>query len=183
MDNLDKFISANAGLFDDSEPNEGHFKRFREKLNQESGVSGFRFKRSMMLKVAAVILVFITATVLIFDLGMKRFNKTLEANNAGKGLTNEIKDAMFYYDGLTMNRLGEFNKLACCGEEKVRLNSMATSELNDLDKNINELKQALELNPDNERLQAALIQNQQMKNQVLDNMIKQMKKIKSGSGE
>jgi hypothetical protein len=33
-------------------------------------------------------------------------------------------------------------------------------------------------NPDNEKVQAALIQNQQMKNRVLDNMIDQMKKTK-----
>jgi hypothetical protein len=55
---------------------------------------------------------------------------------------------------------------------------LVSSELTDLDANIAELKQALQKNPDNERLQAALIQNQQMKNQVLDNMINQMKKTK-----
>ena len=129
-----------------------------------------------MLKIAAVILVLITGTVLVFDLGVKRLSNNIEMYYAGTGLTNEIRDAMNYYDGLTMNRLGEFNKLACCGEEKVHLNSMASSELNDLDANIVELKQTLRKNPDNERLQAALIQNQQMKSQVLENMINQMRK-------
>jgi hypothetical protein len=178
MDKLDKFISENAGLFNDSEPDPGHFNRFSEKLDQETGIEPFRIKRNLMLKIAAVIIVLITATVLVFDLGMNRFSKSIMVNNTGTGLNNEMQNAMFYYDGLTTNRLGEFNKLACCGEEQIHLNSMVSSELNDLDGNIAELKQALLKNPDNERLQAALIQNQQMKGQVIDNMINQMKKTK-----
>jgi hypothetical protein len=178
MEKLDKFIRENAGAFNDSEPDQGHFGRFTEKLNLESGVNPIRINRSLMLKIAAVILLFITATVLIFDLGMKRLSKSVEMVNAGTGLTNEMQDAMFYYDGQTSSRLGEFNKLACCGEEKVHLNTMVSSELSSLDENIAELKQSLTQNPDNERLQAALIRNQQMKNEVLDNMISQMKKTK-----
>jgi hypothetical protein len=178
MDKLDKFIRENAGLFDDSEPDHGHFGRFSEKLDQDSRITAFRINRSLMLKIAAGILVLITATVLIFDIGMKRLSKSVEMVNTGTGLTNEMQDAMFYYDGETSSRLGEFNKLACCGEEKVNLNSMVSSELNSLDGNIAELKHALKQNPDNERLQAALIRNQQMKNEVLDNMINQMKKTK-----
>jgi hypothetical protein len=178
MDKLDKFIIENAGFFNDSEPEHGHFKRFGEKLDQDSGVDKFRINRSLMLKIAAAILILITATVLVFDLGLKRISKSFEKYNAGTVLTSEMQDAMSYYDGLTKNRLGEFNKLACCGEEQVHLNSLVSSELTDLDANIAELKQALQKNPDNERLQAALIQNQQMKNQVLDNMINQMKKTK-----
>jgi hypothetical protein len=176
MDKLDKFISENAGFFNDSEPDHGHFKRFSEKLDQESGVNTFRIKKNMMLRIAAVILILITATVLLFDLGMKRFSKSFEMYNAGTGLNNEMENAMNYYDGQTMNRLGEFNKLACCGKEKVHLNALVSTGLNDLDANIAELKQELIKNPDNEKLQAALIQNQQMKGQVLDNMINQMKK-------
>ena len=178
MDKLDKFISENARLFDDSEPDKGHFERFTERLDRETVVTPFRINRGLMLRIAAVILVLITATVLVFDMGMKRLSKSFEMVNTGTGLTNEMQDAMFYYDGQTSDRLGEFNKLACCGEEKVHLNSMVSSELNSLDASIAELKQALRDNPDNERLQAALIRNQQMKNQVLDNMISQMKKIR-----
>jgi hypothetical protein len=183
MDKLDKFISENAGLFNDAEPDHGHFKRFSEKLDQETGFEPFRIKRNLMLKIAAVIIILITATVLVFDLGMKRFSNSVMVNNAGTGLNNELQNAMLYYDGLTTSRLGEFNKLACCGEEQIHLNSMVSSGLNDLDGNIAELKQALLENPDNERLQAALIQNQQMKGQVIDNMISQMKKTKLVSGE
>ena len=178
MDKLEKFISENAGLFNDSEPDEGHFSRFSEKLERESGAGSLRINRNLMLKIAAGLLILITATVLVFDLGVKRISKTIGNYSAEGVLTNEIRDAMIYYDGQTKTRLGEFNKLACCGEEKVRLNSMASAELDNLDANITELKQALKQDPENERVQAALIQNQQMKNQVLDNMINQLKKTK-----
>jgi hypothetical protein len=178
MDKLDKFITGNAELFDDSEPDQGHFERFSEKLEQESGLVMVRSGRNLMLKIAAVIIVLITATVLLFDLGVKRFSKSIETYNAQTGLSDEMQNAMSYYDGLTLNRLGEFKKLACCGKEKTQLNSLVSAELNALDANIAELKLALAGNPDNERVQAALIQNQQMKNHVLDNMISQMKKTK-----
>jgi hypothetical protein len=39
MDKLDKFIRENAGLFDDSEPDKGHFERFSKKL-EHSGSTG-----------------------------------------------------------------------------------------------------------------------------------------------
>ena len=178
MDKLDKFISENVGLFNDSEPDPGHFKRFRAKLDQDSSKGTFRIHSNMMLRIAAVILILITATVFVFDFATKRLSNAIETNSAGTGMTNEIQDAMAYYDGQTKNRLIEFNKLACCGEEKVHLNSMVSGELNTLDVNIAELKQTLRENPDNERIQAALIQNQQMKGQILDNMINQMKKTK-----
>jgi len=178
MDKLDKFIMENAGAFNDSEPDQGHFERFTKKIDQESGDNPFRINRNLMLKIAAVILVLITATVLVFDMGLKRFSKSIEMVNAGTVLNNEMQNAMTYYDGLTKGRLGEFNRLACCGEEQVHLNSMVSSKLNDLDANIAELKQALIVNPGTEKIQAALIQNQQMKGQVLDNMISQMKKTR-----
>ena len=183
MDKLDKFIRENAGLFNDAEPDPGHLKRFRAKLDQGSGKGTIRIRTNIMLRVAAVILILITATVFVFDFATKRLGTAIEPNNRGTVLTNEIRDAMKYYDGQTKTRLIEFNKLACCGEEKVHLNSLVSGELNTLDASISELKQALKANPDNERIQDALIQNQQMKGQVLDNMINQMKKTKVVSSE
>jgi Skp family chaperone for outer membrane proteins len=181
MDKLEKFITENAEHFNDSEPEVGHFERFKEKLGRETGKSTFRFRRSMMLKVAAVILVLVTATVLVFDFAADRISKTINAQDAAGTMSREMEDAMNYYDGQTLTRLGEFNRLACCGDEQVRLNEIAARELNNLDVNIEELKQALQADPQNERIQAALIRNQQMKGEVLDNMIRQMKKMKGGN--
>ena len=47
MDKLDKFISENARLFDDSEPDKGHFKRFTERLDRETVVTPFRINRGL----------------------------------------------------------------------------------------------------------------------------------------
>jgi hypothetical protein len=178
MDKLEKFIIENANLFNDSEPEPGHLKRFGDKLDRESGMANFRIRNNVMLKVAAAILILITSTVFVFDFLTNRISNAVEIRSSATGLTDEIQNAMKYYDGQTKTRLGEFNKLACCGEEKNRLNSMAASELNTLDANIAELQQALKIDPDNERIQAALIQNQQMKGEVLENMINQMKRTK-----
>jgi hypothetical protein len=179
MDKLEKFISDNAGLFNDSEPDEGHFSRFSEKLRMESVAASFSINRTLMIKIAAGLLILITATVLAFDLGVRHFGEALGMYGAKGGLNNEIQDAMIYYEGQTQNRIGAFNKLACCGEEKIHLTSMVSSELDNLDANIAELKQALKQDPDNEKVHAGLIRNQQMKNQVLDNVIGQLTKTKN----
>ena len=178
MDKLEKFISDNAELFSDMEPEPGHLRRFREKLDRESGRTAFRFTRNMMLKAAAAILILVASTVFIFDLATNRISDAFKMKSSFSGLTGEMNDAMRYYDEQTQARLGEFSRLACCGEEKTRLSSLAAGELNSLDVNIEEIKHALMADPHNERLQAALIQNQQMKGEVLDNMISQMKKVK-----
>ena len=136
MDKLEKFIIENANLFNDSEPEPGHLKRFGDKLDRESGMANFRIRNNVMLKVAAAILILITSTVFVFDFLTNRISDAVEIRSSATGLTDEIQDAMKYYDGQTKTRLGEFNKLACCGEEKNQLNTMATSELNTLDANI-----------------------------------------------
>ena len=101
MDKLDKFIRENSVLFNDAEPDPGHLKRFRAKLDKDSGKGTFRIRNNIILRVAAVILILITASVFVFDFATKRLGPAIESNNKGTGLTNEIRDAMEYYDGQT----------------------------------------------------------------------------------
>jgi hypothetical protein len=87
-----------------------------------------------------------------------------------------MQDAINYYDAAASTKLGQINKLACCGQNTREIISMATNEMKSLDANSAELQKALSENPGNERIQAAIIQNHQMKDKVMNQFVNQMKR-------
>jgi len=180
MEPLEKYFNENRQLFDSQEPDTGHLSRFSDKLDKEFGKQSMILNRSAILKVAAVILLLITATVSVFDFAVNKVKNSIESKSTGTLLTPELEDAIQYYETRTSERLGEFRKLACCGEQQIRLNAMVSGQLNALDANSEELRKNLNENPDNERIQVALIKNQQMKEKVVENMIRQLKGGKAG---
>ncbi len=173
MEPLEKYFKENRHAFDDQEPNEGHFERFMGKMDADQGNKRFLPSRNSLLRIAAVVLLFITAGVFVIDFALNKARSTETGN--GASLNPELRDALQYYETRTSDRLVEFRKLACCGEQQVRLNSLVTGELNVLEANSKELKQELSKDPENEMVQAALIKNHQMKEQVVENMIHQLK--------
>jgi hypothetical protein len=175
MDNIENFFKENIESFNDQEPESGHFERFSDKLEIEQVQHLMVPSRSMFLKIAAVIILFMTVAVFVFDFAANKLKSTIETKSAGTALPTEMEDALHYYDRQTSNRMGEFKILACCGEQKVHLNTLISGELNALDVNAVELKKALDENPGNERIQAALIQNQQMKEKIVNNVITLLK--------
>jgi hypothetical protein len=176
MDKLEKFISENRESFDDAEPLAGHFGRFEEKLDQQQDQSGFAFDKNFLLKIAAGLLILLTVSVYIFDFAANRLSKQLSGENRSATVSPEMQDAINYYDDAASTKLGQINKLACCGQDTRKVQSMANNELKSLDASSAELQKALSENPGNERIQAAIIQNHQMKDKVMDQMVSQMKK-------
>lgn len=176
MDNLEKFIIDNRESFDDAEPLSGHFSRFEEKLDRQNAQSGVYFDRNFLLKIAAGLLVLLTVSVFIFDFGANKLSKSLTATNRSSVVPAEMQDAINYYDAAASTKLGQIDKLACCGQDTRNIHSMASSELNSLNANSKELQKALSENPGNERVQAAIIQNHQMKEKVMTNLVEQMKR-------
>ena len=176
MDKLEKFITENRGAFDDAEPLTGHFSRFEEKLDQQELHSGLGIDRNFLLKIAAGLLVLLTVSVYIFDFAAKRVTMSLSGESRSAILPAEMQDAINYYDDAAATKLGQINKLACCGQDTRKIYSMATEELNALNANSAELQKALSENPGNERVQAAIIQNHQMKEKVMNQVVSQMKR-------
>lgn len=176
MDKLEKFITDNRASFDDAEPSEGHFSRFEERLAQQNEESAFTFDRNFLLKIAAGILILMTVSVYIFDFAAHHISKNFSAQiNTTKG-TTEMQDAINYYDDAATAKLGQINKLACCGQDVKKIYTMASDEMKSLNANSAELQKALSENPGNERIQAAIIQNHQMKDKVMSQMVDEMKR-------
>lgn len=178
MDKLEKYVKEHRDLFEDSEPPAGHFDRFEGKLDSQLDNKGFALNRVFLLKIAAGLLILLTVTVFLFDIAVRRISKFAQDNISGKELPAELQEAVNYYDDAATIHLGKIQKLACCGQDTRNLYSMASGELDALDANATELKKTLKENPDDERVQSALIRNQKMKETVMNNMISKMKSAK-----
>ncbi|MEI6889423.1 MAG: hypothetical protein ACOYM0_13090 [Bacteroidales bacterium] len=175
MNNLDKLIQENRLQFDDTEPPDGHFERFSEKLGtwerMPSAPSRFGF-----VKVAAVIIVIITGSVMVFDLATRSIRDRFTASESGFGMTAEMTEAIQYYDARAMSQIKEVDKLANDPAEAGRINKEAMKEIEALDENTRDLQKSLAENPNCERLQAAVIQNQQMKEGIMNTIVSNLKK-------
>jgi hypothetical protein len=176
MDKLEKFITDNVDAFDDNEPESGHFERFQGKLDQQYGYNGFSFDRNLFLKIAAGIIILMTVSVFVFDYTANRISKSFSSENSVVKSSSEMQDAINYYDAAASTKLGQINKLACCGQDTRKIISMATDEMKSLNANSTELRKALAENPGDERIQAAIIQNHQMKEKVMNQFVNQMKR-------
>lgn len=178
MKELEKYVKDNQDLFDDAEPGPDHFRKFRNKLELQEN-RGFNFQRSgMMLKIAAGILIFLTVAVFIFDYSINGLRNLLVPQTATVVFPADIRDAMQYYSQQASQGIIEINQLAGSGEEAQQLKDMTLKDLRSLDANTSELTKAYRENPDDERITAAIIRNQQMKETITKNMIQQMNQVK-----
>ncbi len=175
MNNLDKLIREHRDRFDDTEPLDGHFERFSEKLGgmEQRSSAPSRFG---LLKVAAVILLVITGSLVVFDMATRSIRERFTASESGFGMTSEMTEAVQYYDAKAFAQLKEVNKLVNDQAEAGRINEDALKEIQALDENTRDLQKSLAENPNCERLQAAVIQNQQMKEGIMNTIVSHLKK-------
>ncbi|MEI7983077.1 MAG: hypothetical protein WCI71_15615 [Bacteroidota bacterium] len=178
MSDLEKFINHHREEFDNFEPGPGHYKKFESRLTYLPVTLHIAKNPHTMLRIAALILVLITLSVFVFDLGTKEIRTYLNNRNAGTELPEEVREAVQYYDNQVGNRLEQLNKLASSNEEARVLSSNVIREIQNLDASTDEIKRSLAENPNNERILAALIQNQQMKEGIINNIINQLNQVK-----
>jgi hypothetical protein len=178
MKNLEKIIRDNLDAFNSEEPGPDHFDKFREKL----GISEQRtleFHRSpWALRIAAAILVLLTISVFLFDSSLEKLRNMLTDRTASVVYPAEVNEAMQFYAGQATLGMTELNQLAGSGPEAQKVKAMAENDIRSLDANSAELVKAFRENPNDERITAALIRNQQMKETIVNNMIKQLNLVK-----
>jgi hypothetical protein len=174
MTNLEKYIKDHHGEFDSHEPEPGHFKRFEDRLAARPELRPSRHNRSLVLRIAALIIVLVTVSVFVFDFATREFRERLAAERQGVELPLEIREAVQYYDSQTKTQMATLNKLAVNQEDAGSLNSSALNEINILDAATDELKKSLAENPGNEVILDAIIRNQQMKENMLNTIITQL---------
>lgn len=178
MPDLKRYIADHREEFDGQEPDPGHFSRFGKLLDNQPAVHQPPANRPMLLKVAALILLMITVSVFLFDMASREIRERFAGEKSVAELPLEIREAMQYYDNQATNNLGTIQKLAANSREAGLVNESARVEIQALDAATAELKKQLADSPGNERILEAIIQNQQMKESVLQTIIKQVSQKK-----
>jgi hypothetical protein len=178
MSELKDYFAKHQQEFDAHEPAPGHFERFEARLLEVPAPSRIRHGSSLVYRLAAVLLFLVALSFVIY------FAKT-DALHSGFGITYtavelpaDIREAIQYYDGVAVRQLGEIDDLAGSDLQARHLSQSARNEIRSLDENTAMLKQAFRESPGNDRILAALVQNQQMKEKITSTILEQLNQNK-----
>ena len=162
MNDLEKYIKNKREAFDDSLPPEGHFERFREKMDVNP-------KRHFLfsLRIAAAILAgVIIAGISIFSLGLSNTESKFYAS-----FDQELKETIYFYSTKNAEMEEEINKLNFSDEtEKHEI----FRDIKSYDRNIDKIKEDLIMFPSDERVRNALIEHHRSKTDLLEFIISQI---------
>ncbi len=178
MKEIEKIIETHRAEFDDREPSPGHLSRFEMRLNEDKVGRIIRMRHPMLLKIAALVLLLITLSVVLLNQKTRLFRFLPEFDYAYAELPSEVTEAMQYYDGQAIRQLDEINKLSGSGMQAKELNQAIVREMQSLDDNTAALKKAFSENPHNERILDAIIQNQKMKETITNTILSQLDQSK-----
>ncbi len=175
MNDLDKFIRDHAGMFDDKEPAEGHFERFEERLENLHVSETRTMPIRLWMKIAAGIVILMTAGLTIFELATHDFSERTKLQQATIGLSDEILEVLSVYGQRADEQMIELNKMAQNCSNGPGMLKITQTEVDQLNRNMDELVSSLKENPSNSRVQTALIQNCKAKESLLNDVILQEK--------
>ena len=165
MSVLEEKIKKNKELFDAAEPSEGHFERFREKLDiiEVEEIKPIRlWYRGKTLKIAALFIALMSISLILF---------LVYSGDSGKhAAANTLPD----YNDLADRKMDQINQCAMETENPEAIITMAKDEINALDNNTVNLEGDLQQNGENERVKNALIVNYKTKSDLLDNILKRL---------
>jgi hypothetical protein len=171
-------MSEHRDEFDSFEPDPGHFGRFEQRLAAQPQTMRPLVNRSVMLRIAALVLVLISISVFLFEYAGKFIGERFAAGRAGTELPLEVREAVQYYENQAATRLGTLNALAANQKGTGNISESALSEIRTLDASTADLKKMLAASPGNEHILDAILRNQQMKESVLNNIISQVSQTK-----
>lgn len=169
---LENKIKKNRDSFDAVEPPEGHFERFGEKLDAEYKKEEVkkRFFSSKVYRIAAVVIIFISISAIIFFVNPRESSVNMYANE----LPEELQEVKVYYDGQVGQKMKQIEECAMTDEDAAIINELVKQEIEQLDATELELKEALKDNDKNEKVKNALIENYKTKSEILDNIIQRL---------
>ena len=174
-DKLEEFILENREHFDDLDLRPGAWDRIEKRKAPVLGIGW----RSVMWRAAAVVIIFFSSYVFFRltdkDTVVPAGNLYGEVADEHSTLADELKAAEIYYT----------TQITFMREEAVRLSEgdpavreIIDSEMVDLDKVYQELRNDLQDNTDNEEVIEAMIQNYRIKLEVLEEILIQLKASK-----
>lgn len=170
MDRLEQTIKENRDLLDHAEPSAGHFDRFRSKLDNQK-------PRNRMwvtyLKAASIGLLVTLSTLWVYE-------NLVSRSASGKGISlgevsPEYREVEIYYTKMVESKYDEIDHFVF-PEDTVQ-KEILKKELSDMDRIYKNLQKELQDNPTNERLIHAMIDHYELKIDVMNQILEQLKQL------
>ncbi len=156
MNRLDQFIDIHRDKMDILEPDEGHFTRFREKLNKGKNAS-----LKWILRIASVI--FIAALVSINLLHFR--------SKSGNNLPYELKETAWFYNSRSEKLLSEIQNIEFINSSEKHL---ILKDIRSFDQEYEIILENLKKYPGDERLINAFIDYHRSRTQFLEEILVQI---------
>ena len=171
MEDLKKLIHDHSEAFNDAVPSDGHFERFEDRLNQ-------RFQKRMQpasnriwMRVAAGLVILVTATFAFIALFTQDFSGREEMQAAVLDLPEEMQEILYFYQQRTALQMAELNQVMQSCDNGSQLINRTTLDLEQYDQQIAYLVKMAKTQPDNDRVQNALIQQYKAKETIINDAI------------
>ncbi|MEI6138165.1 MAG: hypothetical protein WCP85_02820 [Mariniphaga sp.] len=171
MDKLDKIFFENRADFDE-EPQNGHFERFEQRLNQVK-MKNPKPILSPFLKVAAVLVIVLLSANLFFTIRSPKPKVNETAANR-----NEINEASFYYTRKINTGIRELETMANEGIGSPSEIVQIKHELSEMDSLFLNLQQEYKANPNDERIINAMIEYYQTKLDIVNTIKTDLENVK-----
>lgn len=175
MSIIEQRISKNKAVFDDDEPNEGHFDRFQSKLQEfhpEIKKVSRRPIMPILMKVAAVALIFLTTSSIVFNV------PSIFYKNISDEINNELLEMDQYYASLNQKKYQEIESITADDQDIQIMKDKAMHKVNRLQDNTVKLKEEYEEANKDERVYSALVNNYRLLSSALDKVINSMNEVK-----
>lgn len=180
MSDIEKQIREKRSMLDTAGPKKGHEDRFLAKLEAEfdSGTGKARKSPATIRLSAFRQGLQIAASIAIIAVSALFLNRYLrdERSSGSPGLSESFIEADYYYTSQAESKYREIESFEFRDKEEKKV---LLEELKGLEAYHSELIKELELHPDDEQVVAALIRHYQLKMEVMDQIIKQLKQVES----
>lgn len=173
MSDLEKYILEMRDKIDTDEPDSGHMKRFSKKLNADSRkIRKLNFRHG--LQIAASIAIIMASGIVIVK-SSKGSGKV-----AATPIVKEFQAANNYYIQQVNDKYEDIQSTTFDSKEEKEL---LIKELSEMDTYYQDLLKELNANPGDEQAMNALIQHYQIKLEVMDQILEQLRQLKTNNNQ
>lgn len=174
MKTIEEIFRNNKDFFEDQEPSEGHFERFRMKL--ESRFQKVQVKRSIvpyLLKAAVVTLLVTLSSLWTWDHFLRPDRGRMTLGQVSPQY-REVENYYIHQVNLVENEISSSGILKNQAQKE-----MLEKEMESMDSVYVQLQKELKANPNDERIINAMIEHYQTKLDVMSFIVDQLKSIRN----
>lgn len=178
MSILEEKIKKNKEYFDSYEPSEKHFSEFKDKLTQGHSEKSKKVSLlSVAWKVAASVVIIAVVALLLKDFNSSRQVLADDVMIKKEQIPQELREVKTYYQSINEEKLNQINNMSCTEEDCAELKAVAREEINELNRDNEELEKDLVESNNDHRVMNAIVNNYQLMSKLLDKVIVNLNKV------